>query len=248
MRYRPFCRILVEMAQAFSQIQNHILSKLKNARVLRYTDLQPEAIPNDLFNYHLQFLVKKGFVDRNEEGYSLGASGIKHVADPDLSTRDEKIASTFKVNVITLVSRGAKKKIEILNQVRTSHPSFGKIGAMGGIVRKGESIETAAKRKLKVETGLDADFKIVGIERRMMYVGDALFSDILFPIAYADHSEGKLIDTEFGRNLWVSIEDAIKNESSEFDSIKMIPYVLKAIKNGSIAILPFFYEEDTQAK
>jgi NUDIX domain len=246
--YKPTCRILVAMAQAFSQIQNHIISRLKNARVLRYSDLQLKSVPNDLFNYHLQFLVKKGYINRSEEGYSLGASGIKHVADPDLSDQDEKIASTFKVNVITLASRKIKNKIEILNQVRTSHPSFGKIGAMGGIVRKGESIEAAAKRKLKTETGLIADFKILGIERRMMYIGGALFSDIIFPIAYADHAEGELIDTEFGRNLWVSIEDAIKNESSEFDSIKMIPHVLKAIQNGTIAKLPFFYEEDTQSK
>src|ERR1700722_12123688 len=144
------------MAQVFSQVQNHIISKLKNARVLRYTELKPKDVPNDLFNYHLQFLVKKGFVDRKEDVYCLAAAGIKHVADPDLTGENEKIASTFKVNVITLVSRIQDGKLEILNQVRTSHPSFGKIGAMGGIVRKGESLEAGPKRNLKRETGLDA--------------------------------------------------------------------------------------------
>ena len=47
--------------QTFSPIQNHILSRLKNAKSLRYSEMQPGAIPNDLYNYHLQFLVKKGF-------------------------------------------------------------------------------------------------------------------------------------------------------------------------------------------
>ena len=236
------------MAQVFSQVQNHIISKLKNARVLRYTELKPKDVPNDLFNYHLQFLVKKGFVDRKDDGYCLAPAGIKHVADPDLTGENEKIASTFKVNVITLVSRIQDGKLEILNQVRTSHPSFGKIGAMGGIVRKGESLEAAAKRKLKTETGLDADFKIYGIERRIMYIEEKLFSHILFPIAYSDHPEGTVIDTEFGKNLWVPIDEAIHNDSADFDSITMIAYVLKAIKAGSITKLPFFYKEDFQKK
>jgi hypothetical protein len=237
------------MPQTFSPIQNHILSRLKNAKSLRYSEMQVDDIPNDLFNYHLQFLVRKGFVDRAGQGYSLSEAGIKHVADPDVSTEEEKIASLFKVNVITLVSRAYNGKIEILNQIRKSHPSFGKIGAMGGIVRKGETLEAAATRKLKAETGLRATFKIVGIERRMTYVEEKLFSDIFFPIGFASESEGELIvESGYGKNLWVPIADAIKNESGDFDTIKKIPDVLKAIRDGSISALPFFYEEDTQKK
>jgi ADP-ribose pyrophosphatase YjhB (NUDIX family) len=235
------------MAQTFSPIQNHILSKLKNAKTLRYSDMQPEDIPNDLFNYHLQFLVKKGYVARNAHGYALAEAGVKHVADPDVATEEEKIASTFKINVITILSRVQNGKLEILNQVRNSHPSFGKIGVMGGIVRKGEPLEVAAKRKLKAETGLDADFHIMGIERRMLYQDEQLFSDVVFPIAYADSYKGDLCeDTEFGHNMWVDIDEAIKNESAPFDSIKKNADVLRAIKNGKIAALPFFYEEDSQ--
>jgi ADP-ribose pyrophosphatase YjhB (NUDIX family) len=235
------------MPQTFSPIQNHILSKLKNAKTLRYSDMQQRGIPNDLFNYHLQFLVKKGYVARNIDGYALADAGIKHVADPDVATEEEKIASTFKINVITIISRVHEGRIEILNQIRKSHPSFGKIGVMGGIVRKGESLEAAAKRKLKAETGLEADFRIVGIERRMMYRGNQLFSDVVFPIAYADAYEGSLqVDTDFGHNMWVNIDEAIKNESAPFDSIKKNADVLRAIKAGNIKKFPFFYEEDTQ--
>jgi hypothetical protein len=236
------------MPQNFSPIQNYILSKLKNAESMRYTDLRPRGIPNDLFNYHLQFLVQKKFVQRDTQGYALDDAGVKHVADPDVSLGEEKIASLFKVNVITLVSRVHDGQLQILDLVRHSHPSFGKIGAMGGIVQKGESIEAAATRKLRTETGLEANFKIMGIERRMMYDGGKLFSDILFPIGYADHFTGELIDTEFGHNFWVSIEEAIQHESSDFDSIKAICTVLTSIRDHSIGTLPFFYNEETQAK
>ena len=73
---------------------------------------------------------------------------------------------------------------------------------MGGVVRKGESIEDAATRKLKVETGLQANFKLVGIQRREMYVKNELFSDVIFPICYSDEFEGELIgDSEYGHNV-----------------------------------------------
>jgi hypothetical protein len=231
------------MSHNFSPIQNHILSRLKNAKSLRYSDMQPDNIPNDLYNYHLQFLVKKGILVKSGEGYSLSESGIKHVADP-YPTKNDAITSLFKINVITIVSRIVNGKIEILNQIRKSNPSFGKVGVMGGVVLKGELIESAATRKLKQETGLDAEFKLIGMERRIMYKNEEIFSDLMFPIVYADNYSGTLIEvSDFGHNMWVSINEAIKNESDSFDSIKNITTVLKAIKTGTINKLPFFFEE-----
>jgi hypothetical protein len=233
------------MAQVLSTIQNKIISKLKNAKSLRYSQLWDKKIPNDLFNYHLQFLVKKGLLEKSLKGYNLSEKGIKLVADANVSF--DSINSLFKVNVITIVSRKIKGKIEILNQIRNSNPSFGKVGIPGGVVLKGERIEVAAKRKLKQETGLVADFKIIGCERRMLYKNGDLFSDLMFPIAYSDKSGGNLVNTEFGDNLWVSIDKAIKNESAEYDSLKSIVKILKEIKKGKIQKYPFLFEENIQS-
>jgi ADP-ribose pyrophosphatase YjhB (NUDIX family) len=218
------------------------LSKLKNAEKLRYSELQPAKVANDLFNYHLQQLVKKGLVERLADGYMLSAAGIKHVADPYL--QNSAITSLFKINVITIASRVVNGKIEILNQIRKSNPSYGKVGVMGGVVLKGELIEPAATRKFKQETGLDAKFRLLGMERRTMYKDRELFSDLIFPITYSNKVSGELEEqTKFGQNLWVPIDQAVKNESDEFDSIKSIITVLKAIKNNKIAKLPFFFDE-----
>jgi len=236
------------MAHVFSPIQNHIVSRLKNAKMLRYSELQQKGVPNDLFNYHLQFLVKKGYLNRSDDGYSLSELGVKHVADFNPATDDSGTANLFKVNVLTVVSRIHNKKIQILNQIRKSNPSYGKVGVMGGVVRKGESVEDAATRKLKIETGLEAVFKLIGMERRTMYVKGELFSDVIFPIAYSDECFGDLLeDTEYGHNMWVDIDEAIKNESAEFDSIVSLKKVLQAVKDGSILKMPFFYEENTQS-
>ncbi|MES2314341.1 MAG: NUDIX domain-containing protein [Patescibacteria group bacterium] len=236
------------MSHVFSPIQNHIVSRLKNAKMLRYSELQQKGVPNDLFNYHLQFLVKKGYLNRSDDGYSLSESGVKHVADFNPATDHAGTANLFKVNVLTVVSRIHNKKIQILNQIRKSNPSYGKIGVMGGVVIKGESVEDAAVRKLKIETGLEATFKLVGMQRRTMYVKGELFSDVIFPIAYSDEYFGELLeDTEYGHNMWVDIDEAIKNESAEFDSIVSLKKVLQAVKDGSILKMPFFYDEDTQS-
>ncbi len=234
------------MNHEFSQIQNQILSKLKNASVLRYSEIAPDRIPNDLFNYHLQFLVKKGFVLKSENGYSLSPAGVKHIADPIYTT--DSISSLFKINVITIASRAVNGKIEILNQIRKSNPSYGKIGVMGGVVLKGELIEPAASRKFEQETGLEANFKLIGCERRIMYKSGELFSDLLFPITYTDSCSGELqIDSPFGHNMWVSIDEAIKNEGGDFDNIKSLTKVLQAIKDNRTAKLPFFFEENIQS-
>ncbi|MES2437235.1 MAG: NUDIX hydrolase [Patescibacteria group bacterium] len=232
------------MTTQFSPIQNNILSKLKNAKSLRYSELQDHSIPNDLFNYHLQFLVKKGLLLKSEEGYSLSDTGIKHVADPIPVATFNSITSLFKINVITIVSRVVDGKLEILNQLRKSNPSYGKIGVMGGVVLKGELMEAAATRKLKAETGLEAEFKTVASERRIMYKEGDLFSDVVFPIAYADSYSGELTNTEFGENMWLSIDESLKHQLSDsYDCIDSITKVLEAIKDGSIKTLPFFYTE-----
>lgn len=233
------------MIKNFSPIQNQILSKLKNAKNLRYSEMQSKEIPNDLFNYHLQHLVKQGYVSKGERGYFLSDIGIRHVADP--YPHNDAITSLFKLNVITIVSRISNGNLEILNQIRKSNPSYGKIGIPGGVVLKGESIESAASRKLKQETGLNAEFKLVGCERRIMYKSGDIFSDIIFPITYSDSSSGDLIeDSDFGHNMWVSIDEAIKNESVEFDSIKSIVTVLESIKNKNINKLSMFFNEEIQ--
>jgi 8-oxo-dGTP pyrophosphatase MutT (NUDIX family) len=237
------------MFQPFSPIQNNILSKLKNAKSLRYSELMPEAkIANDLFNYHLQFLVKKGYLIKQDDGYSLSEIGVKHMADPFPAPDNHGIASLFKINVITIVSRIREGKIEILNQLRTSNPSYGKIGVMGGVVHKGEMLEQAAIRKLHVETGLEAThFRMIGWERRIMYVKDELFSDVLFPIAYTDGVEGDLRNTEFGENMWLSIDESLKHqEANSFDCIEAITTVLEAIKDKTIDTLPFFFTESVK--
>jgi hypothetical protein len=105
----------------------------------------------------------------------------------------------------------------------------------------------AAERKLREETGLTASFTVLGSERRILYVKEEIFSDILFYICYSGKTFGDVkAQTEFGKNEWVSIEEAIENESSESDSIVSIKKVLLSLKRDSAKKFPVFFKETKQ--
>ena len=71
-----------------------------------------------------------------------------------------------------------------------------------------------------------------------------IFSDLMFPIAYADKYTGTLIDTDFGHNMWVQIDQAIINESDPKDSIKAIRIALEAIRDKKIKKLDYYFTEE----
>lgn len=225
-------------------IQSHIISRLKNADALRFRDMHPSEVPQDLYNYHLKALLTKQLVEKTPNGYMLTHEGRRYVADT-YHTSDQA-NRLFKINVITIVSRMHNGNLEVLNQRRHSQPSFGKVGVMGGTIIKGEPLLEGASRKLANETGLQAEFRQVGQERRIRYVRGELFSDTLFPICYASVATGELLDTEYGHNFWAPIDEALQNEQNPHDSIAAITIVLEAIKSGAIDALPFFYQETTQ--
>lgn len=154
----------------------------------------------------------------------------------------------FKINVITVVYRQTDDGIEILTQRRTANPSYGKVGVMGGTIRKNEPLLDGAARKLREETGLQANFQLAGFERRSMHQDDRLFSDVMFPICYATHATGDLIDTDYGENFWTPIDQAMVNEQNPHDSIASIVTVLQAIRDNAVTDLPLFYHESTQQK
>lgn len=226
-------------------IQNHIVSRLKNAGSLRYRDLKPEDAANDLFNYHLKSLVSKGIVEKVSGGYSLSKRGQAYVADT-YNTSDPQLNRLFKVNAITIVSRINNGELEILTQRRNSQPSHGLVDVMGGTIVKGEDLLDGACRKLESETGLRANFQLLGFERRRLYKSNELFSDVLFPICYADNYTGTLTSTDYGENFWVPIDQAIQNATRPFDNIVSIITCLEAIRDGRVANLTLFYNETTQ--
>ncbi len=225
-----------------SHIQRDIITRLKNADSLRYAQLKPDReIPNDLYNYHLKKLVANGLVEKSATGYTLSPAGKRHVADVHhTSDQDNRL---FKFNVLLIVTRVIDGELHVLNQRRTSQPSYGIVGIPGGTILKSEPLLEGARRKLQQEAGLDGTFSYIGTERRILHQDNKLFSDVLFPFCICRDATGEPTTTEFGENFWVPIEQAIANDSRQHDHIVSIPKVLAALRDDTLEDLQGFYYE-----
>lgn len=225
-----------------SSIQRDIITRLKNANTLRYSQLKPNSeIPNDLYNYHLKKLIDNGLVEKSIAGYGLSASGKRHVADIHHTSDQEN--RLFKYNVLLIVTREIEGQLHVLNQRRTAQPSYSIVGIPGGTILKSEPLLDGASRKLLQETGLTGTFRHIGMERRIFNKDGQLFSDVLFPFCLSHDTTGEPATTAFGKNFWVTIDEAITNDSRQYDHINYIPKILAALRDNTIDELQGFYHE-----
>ena len=222
-----------------SHIQKTIVSRLKNADSLRYSDLRPANTDRDLFNYHLRELVSKGIVTKlpNRSGYTLSGRGQQLVAD--VHHTSDQANRLFKVNTVLIVTDQRPDGLYILQQRRTAQPDYGTIGIPGGTIVKAEPLLDGAARKLEGETGLIASFELIATTRRILYRDERLFADVFFPICLATTWSGTLTDTEFGENSWVPIDQAIRNDTR----IEHITATLRALHDNRLDTVRGNYHE-----
>ena len=70
---------MIEQDQIKHHIQKHILGVLLHQKCTRFRDLRPPRVDTNLFTYHLKLLQKSGFVQKTDEGYTLGPRGLEYV-------------------------------------------------------------------------------------------------------------------------------------------------------------------------
>lgn len=186
------------------EIQRTIISKIRFLKKgARYSDLKIDTIENDLFNYHLQQLVKTGFLNKLDGKYSLTNKGKTTVTNID--EEDRKNPPSFKVSVYMVLQKDNK----ILLYERRKHPQFGYVGFPSGKIKFGERILDTAARELLEETGIQADFQIIGNIRQIRKNKyQDIIEDGVFYICYANKFSGKLNkSSKEGKFYW---EDIVK--------------------------------------
>ncbi len=212
-----------------SHVQNLILAQILKGNGLRYSEVKPKDIDNDLFNYHLKFLLDKKYIKKENDLYYLTDTGKKY----SLHLNSEgRLQEYFKISVVPILLRKDKDKVEILLQKRLRHPFYGDIlFGVSGKVHPGEKIEDAAKRKLKEETGLDADFKFWGVHRKMRYDSrHHLIEDTLYHVCYSFEHSGELqTSNDHGVHFWYDLDKALElteeNLTKSSYDLKMIELI-----------------------
>jgi ADP-ribose pyrophosphatase YjhB (NUDIX family) len=220
-------------------VQLSILTVLnRSVEPYRYSELNIENIDNDLFNYHLQFLVKKDLVEKLEDGYTISAKGKSLMADIDAVGKKYEL---FRYSITANVIKEENGKKYILGQKRLRHPYYGDISTISGKIKKGELVADAAKRKLKEETGLDADFKVLGLLRKIRLNEEGnVVEDTVYNVCYAENPTGKLIEkNEYGENKWYEVEEFKKLHSKNIDIGKYDKEVFERIFNENFEVFHF---------
>lgn len=223
------------------QIQQQILTKLMQAPgERRYSELMVDEVENDLFNYHLQQLVKVGFIAKSESGYTLSESGQKAITHLDALGNPRQF---FKVSVALMVFQNEYS--ELLVQKRLRNPFYGEITTVAGKVLPGEKVVDAARRKLLEEANLAALFTFVGVLRKIKRNSERMiFEDVFYHYCVASEPVGVLSEkNEFGENYWIRTSEFIELEKmNNVDSGELDLEVGQRLINKDFS--SFYLEQD----
>jgi 8-oxo-dGTP pyrophosphatase MutT (NUDIX family) len=188
-----------------NNIQKEILSLCSFIKSgAKYSQLKPKTstIENDLYNYHLQQLVKNGYLEKTDNLYFLTQHGKSVVTNIDEETM--KIYTNYKVS--TYLCPVVNNKILLYKRLK--HPQYGYTGFISAKIAYGERALDTAKREFMEETSMEADFKIIGNMRQIRHSAeDKVIEDGIFYICYTDKVSGTLLETnKEGEYFWVDID------------------------------------------
>lgn len=82
-------------------VQQYILTKLTQSKIVRFSDLKPPKVRTNLVSYHLKLLVESDLVEHTGDGYSLGLLGLAYIDrlndDGIFAYQQPKMATMFVI-------------------------------------------------------------------------------------------------------------------------------------------------------
>lgn len=209
-------------------IQRQILRLLGTKEKARFTDIRPDELENNAFQYHLKQLISAGLVVKNPDGtYDLTAKGTgeyitSHLTQVELATQAHAI-------FLLAVQRGE----EWLLATRKVKPQKGLTGFLHGEPSWDEDLQTSAQKRLLDRTGLAANFEVRGAGYIRQLENDTYSSFVHATLLYAKDPEGTLSPTH-------SYNDIAWHGPAEIASLELIPsmeYLWKVLEGSEP---PFF--------
>ena len=197
----------------------------------RFRDLNASNLTSDHLSYYIKSLKMLELISRNDDGkYNLTAKGKEYANTMD--TDKAIIEKQPKVAVLVFAEREFRGKRQIVLQKRLKNPYYGFEGCPTGKVRYGETINEAAKRELKEETGLTAEkAKTVFILHEHVYNPQReLLEDKIFHVVKLAGVTGKLGNFEGGENKWINLADFPKVKKKFYSDMDIYNWYLKPPK------------------
>jgi hypothetical protein len=213
-------------------IQRTILYRLAFAESLNFSSLKPDILDNKLFTYHLQKVVKAGYVEKSADGsYRL----TQHGRQRGERTFDKQLAMVnTPESVVFLIIRRASDQAWLLYR-RKTHPLRSQIGFMHCLPIVGQNIAISAQTACLEKTGMQANFTLLGGGYITIYHEAGLESYTHFTLAYCDAAVGVLDqDDAYADYFWQTNPDFSSSEFFPTTNLLLEKYYAKE---------PFFVEK-----
>lgn len=133
----------VSNLDALHHIQQNVLDLLTYKKWIKYSDLIPDGMSGNAFNYHLNYLIKHQLIDKSINGYTLSALG--RVVVESMSLEDKRFKLRPTVGVMLLLET---KKGQTLLYKSKRQPLIGRTGLLFGKLRIGANYKATAERML----------------------------------------------------------------------------------------------------
>ncbi|WKZ30666.1 MAG: NUDIX hydrolase [Candidatus Dojkabacteria bacterium] len=224
-----------------------ILKQLLFAKTLRYSDLKTDPeLENNTFQFHIEKMMKEGYVEKNEKGYTLTMKGKKFANHID--TDKDKVVEVKKVSVHIYCIRGEEGKEELLCYTRLKHPFFGNQGVPSGKVGYGEKHAEAAARELKEETNLEGTPQLLKVIHYIVKDEDSkeVLDDKLFFDYFFINPSGELKGSSEGEYYWVPVTELKSVIKKPFSNVETYERAVEKILNFDGCIDFEEYEDFTK--
>lgn len=183
-------------------IQRKIINKLMYSPTLGYAKMRPAGVESNHFAYHLEQLLKAGYITKKDRDYYLTNKG-KALAD---KVSHEKMDVRLQPHIVTsiFITNDSGKSLVFKHEFQ---PYFGLYGAPQGRLHYDETIADAAARELREKTGLEG---VALTHRGMAYIqamsGDETISKLLAHVfTGAVHGEPTVqTEAKSGTPSWIN--------------------------------------------
>jgi 8-oxo-dGTP pyrophosphatase MutT (NUDIX family) len=209
-------------------VQYSILTLLMTNKVLRFSELRPNRVDSNLFQYHLKKLITDGYIEKVSGGYTLSARGLNYADRHSSSLKAERSQPKIIAIVIVLNAKG-----EVLVLQKPQQPWLDTYHLPAGKVHDGEPIAVAGRRELLEKTGLELpDMQQVASVHVTIRLAEIIVSEYYGVVLRCDYN-GPLVSGE-----WYSGDDKIELCPSVSEVISLLDTDNRGLHEWDISVTP----------
>lgn len=222
---------MIDLPHVEHHIQQYILRCLMTQQFARFRDMRPAQTDTNLYSYHLKLLIRLGYLEKTDQGYTLSIAGQAYVDRVNLST----VKRTLQPKVITmLIIQDGYGKVLMYQKKR--QPFINKWTVpLGRVHNTDESIEQAAKREIAEKIG--------NTHTEVSHVGDAYIR-----VAH----EGEILISTLAHVFYGQVEE-LSNQHGDWEwvglralSQRVTAPAIQQIVSRVMFRDPYFFEEYTE--